>query len=404
MNLRHAIIYFSAAFLFLWGCKSTQSVSGTSDSTQDLAQIAADSADALIEPAKEYLITLKGDTLTSLYSEVEIETHRLLPDTVSISAVGDIMMGTKFPNSSYLPSENGEYLWDHVRASLSEADITFGNLEGTVLDGEGDPKKCSNPAACYLFKMPTRLTSNLVDCGFDLLSLANNHANDFGLEGRISTQKTLDSIGVAYAGSTETPFVITKIGHLKVGFIGFAPNKGTVGFYDIEYARNTVAHLDTLSDIVIVSIHGGAEGAKNMHVTRETEYYYGENRGNIYDFSHQMIDMGADVILGHGPHVVRGIELYKNRLIAYSLGNFLTYGRFNLRGVAGEAPLLNIKTKNDGTFISGEIESYYQSYELGPRVDSRKRAMTSIRKLSEEDFPENEIMIDDEGRILYLQN
>ncbi len=401
MELRRAILLLSAFTILLWGCKTTQSLTSMADSMSADADTLASS---LLTPSEEFLITQTGDTLEGLFSEVELATYRLLPDTVSIAAVGDIMMGTKFPNSSYLPSENGEYLWDHVRANLSNADITFGNLEGTILDGEGDPKQCSNPKACYLFKMPSRLSSNLVDCGFDVLSLANNHANDFGLEGRHSTQRTLDSIGIAYAGSTETPFIITKIGHLKVGFIGFAPNKGTVGFYDIEYAKNSVAHLDSLSDIVIVSIHGGAEGAKNMHVTRETEYYYGENRGNIYDFSHKMIDMGADVILGHGPHVVRGMELYKGRLIAYKLGNFLTYGRFNLTGTAGEAPLLKILTSNQGEFISGKIDSYYQSYELGPRVDSNNRAAENIRKLSQEDFPENEIMIDDEGRILYLQN
>lgn len=398
--LKKSHLAFAFLSLLLTHCKVSQPTSSDAP-PQDTVHFAIDSLPIL---KKDYLVTQKGDTLDSLFEEVDIAIMRLLPDTVTITAVGDIMMGTHFPNSSYLPGGNGEYLWDHTRNLLRSADITFGNLEGTVLDGEGEPKECNNPKACYLFKMPSRLATNLVDCGFDLVSMANNHANDFGATGRRSTLSILDSLGLAAAGSTERPFIRTKIGHLKVGFVAFAPNKGTLGFYDLEYARSIVRQLDSLCDIVMVSIHGGAEGAKNMHVTRKTEYYYGENRGNIYAFSHAMVDEGADIILGHGPHVVRGIELYKERIIAYSLGNFLTYGRFNLSGPSGEAPLLEVQTKPDGTFLQGRIHSFYQSYELGPRLDTRKRVLSNIRKLSQEDFPENQILIDDEGRIIYIQN
>jgi hypothetical protein len=354
-------------------------------------------------PSQNLLITQKGDTLDSLFQEVEISISRLLPDTVKIMAVGDIMMGTKFPNESFLPGGNGEYLWDHTRELLKSADITFGNLEGTMLDGEGEPKKCSNPKVCYLFKMPTRLGANLVDAGFDLLSIANNHANDFGPTGRKSTQNLFDSLNIVAAGAVEKPFTSTKIGHLKVGFVAFAPNTGTLTFYDEQRAVRIVKELDSLNDMVIVSIHGGAEGSKNMHLTKQREFYYGEDRGNIYEFSHKLIDNGADIILGHGPHVVRAIEVYKERIIAYSLGNFLTYGRFNLRGVNGEAPLLEISTDPEGRFIEGQIQSFYQSYNLGPRKDDQNRALRSIKKLSEEDLSENQIKIDDAGRIFYIQ-
>jgi len=394
------IIVFILGLVWLESCKVSQPASQTSSGQNR--------QDTLVRqdttPAKTYYITQKGDTLDSLFQEVAIGIERLLPDTVTFMAVGDIMMGTKFPNPSYLPGGNGEYLWNDVRELLQSADITFGNLEGTMLNGEGEAKTCSNPKACYLFKMPTRLSSNLVDAGFDIMSLANNHANDFGKTGRLSTQRTLDSLGIIAAGSVEQPYISTKIGHLKVGFVAFAPNVGTLTFYDAERAENIVKELDSLNDIVIVSIHGGAEGSKNMHLTRKREFYYGEDRGNIYEFSHQMIDAGADIIFGSGPHVVRAVEVYQDKLIAYSLGNFLTYGRFNLRGVNAEAPVLELKTDARGNFIEGKIHSFYQSYSLGPEIDSRKRAMQSIRKLSEEDFPENPILIDEEGRIIYIQN
>lgn len=392
-------LFASIIFLSIAGCKVSQTTRQSSDQP-DTLRIALDTLPA----EKEYLITQKGDTLDSLGMEVDIEISRLLPDTVTIAAVGDIMMGTRYPNPSYLPAGNGEYLWEDAKPHLVQADITFGNLEGTILDGEGDPKKCNNPSACYLFKMPSALAANLVECGFDLLSLANNHANDFGEAGRKSTQCILDSLGIEAAGSVEQPYIIRRIGHLKVGFVAFAPNKGTLTFYDLERAQAITQKLDTLSDLVIVSIHGGAEGHKNMHVTRKTEFYYGEDRGNIYAFAHQMIDSGADLILGHGPHVVRGIEVYRNRLIAYSLGNFCTYGRFNLRGPSGEAPLLTVKTDAGGKFLEGKITPFSQSYTYGPVFDRNGTVIRSIKKLSEEDFPENEIIIDDAGRIFYIQN
>lgn len=394
-------LLFIGLVLLLTNCKVTQTTSHTGESKDTL--LAA--IDTFQKPAPiTYLITQKGDTLDSLFDEVDIAISRLLPDTVSIIGVGDIMMGSKYPDPSYLPTGNGEYLWDDVRSLLQSADITFGNLEGTVLDGEGEPKECRDPSVCYLFKMPTRLASNLVESGFDLMSMANNHANDFGKAGRISTLHMLDSLHIHGAGSTEQPYTIAKIGHLKIGLVAFAPNRGTLSLYDEDYAEAIVRKLDTLADIVMVSIHGGAEGAKNMHVTRKKEIFYGEDRGNIYAFSHRMIDAGADVVFGHGPHVVRAVEVYKDRFIAYSLGNFLTYGRFNLNGPNGEAPIVEIKTTASGQFLEGNIFSFYQSKTYGPRKDSSNRVMHSMQRLSQEDFPENPIIIDEQGRIIYIQH
>ncbi|WP_370089714.1 CapA family protein [Ekhidna sp.] len=358
----------------------------------------------ITEPDTVYLITQKGDTLSSLDEEVEIEMVRLLPDTVTIVAVGDIMVGTNFPDKSYLPRGTGRYLWDHVRPILQNADITFGNLEGTILNDGGEQKECNNPKLCYLFRSPEYLAENFRENGFDLMSVANNHANDFGETGRKNTQRVLDSLGIAHAGSIDQPFTITKIGHLKVGFCAFAPNRGTVSIHQYENIKATIKHLDTLVDIVVASFHAGAEGSKHQHVTRKREFYYGEDRGNVYELAHLMIDNGADIVLGHGPHIVRAMEVYKERIIAYSLGNFLTYGRFNLRGLAGEAPILEIQTDATGRFVAGQIHAFRQSYSDGPRNDLNLSSIKTIQRLSLEDFPENPVTIDDQGRIIYLQN
>ncbi len=399
---QNLFLLFFLTLLLLSACKVSKKVSiQNNQASVDTIQIVTDTT--TIEPIKTY-ITQKGDTLETLGEEVNINIERLLPDSVTLMAVGDIMMGTNYPNPSYLPSGSGSYLWDKVRAILASADITFGNLEGTILDGEGDPKECKNPKACYLFRMPSYLSQNLLDCGFDLISVANNHANDFGSVGRVSTQNLLDSLGIGKAGSIESPYTIHKINGMYIGFVAFAPNKGTQLLHNQERAIEIVKELDSLADMVVVSVHGGAEGVDNQHITREREFYYGEDRGNMYQFSHLLIENGADVILGHGPHVPRAIEIYKNRIIAYSLGNFLTYGRFNLRGAAGLAPILQLNLTVDGTFLSGQIHSYKQSYTNGPLNDPNGVVASTIKKLSEEDFPENKIIIEDDGRIFYLQN
>jgi hypothetical protein len=348
-----------------------------------------------------YLITQTGDTLPDLNQEVDILIERLLPDTISLIGVGDIMMGTNFPNASYLPRDTGRFLWDDVRDILKGADITFGNLEGTILNEGGEQKECNDPKLCYLFRSPEYLTENFRESGFDLLSVANNHANDFGSAGRLNTQRILDSLGITHAGSIDQPFTILKIGQIKVGFCAFAPNRGTVSIHQSEKIKATLLHLDSLSDIVVASFHAGAEGSKHQNVTRKREIYYGEDRGNVYELAHFMIDNGADVVLGHGPHVVRAIEVYQNRMIAYSLGNFLTYGRFNLRGLAGEAPILEIKINAEGEFQKGKIHAFRQSYTLGPRKDANLSAIKTIQRLSLEDFPENPVTIDDLGNINY---
>ncbi|MBC6425933.1 MAG: CapA family protein [Ekhidna sp.] len=350
-----------------------------------------------------YLITQQGDTLSGLNREVEIQISRLLPDTVTIMGVGDIMTGTNFPSKSYLPSDTGRYLWKEVAPILQSADITFGNLEGVILNEGGEQKECNNPKLCYLFRSPEYLAGNFIESGFDLMSVANNHANDFGKTGRLNTQRVLDSLGIAHAGSIEQPYTIQKFGHLKVGFCAFAPNRGAFSIHHTENIKSVIQHLNSRSDIVIASFHAGAEGAKHRHVTREREYYYGEDRGNVYNLAHLMIDSGADIVFGHGPHVVRGIEVFQNKVIAYSLGNFLTYGRFNLRGYAGEAPILELKTDASGKFLSGQIHSFRQHYDSGPGIDSNFSSLKTIQQLSLEDFPENPITIDDSGSIQYLK-
>ncbi len=314
---------------------------------------------------------------------------------ISIIGVGDIMLGTNYPSADYLPPNAAKNLLSSVSAILSDADVTFGNLEGTILDKGGQVKRCNDPSKCYAFRTPEKYAMPLKQAGFDVLSVANNHVGDFGETGRKNTLAFLKQQGIEAAGQTIQPTAVFKRNGVTYGFIAFAPNLGTVDLRNIKKGKQRVSQLAQQSDIVIVSFHGGAEGAKYQHVTRKTETFYRENRGNVYEFAHAMIDAGADIVFGHGPHVTRAVELYKDRFIAYSLGNFCTYGRFNLRGPNGIAPIIKVQVDKQGHFQKAEVTSIQQLGRGGVSLDPKGRAFATLKRLTETDFPETPLVFKD---------
>ena len=323
------------------------------------------------------------------------------PDTLSIIGVGDIMLGTAYPLAKYLPPHNDcSPLLSDVKEILQDADVTFGNLEGCFLNEGPTTKNCKDTLKCYAFRMPDEYVNCLSDAGFTVMSLANNHSGDFGMDGRSNTMRLLDSVGIEYGGLEIKPTAEFEVRGVKYGFIAFAPIRATLDMLNLKAATAMVKELKERNDIVIVSFHGGAEGREFEHVTRESEEFYGEDRGNVYDFAHRMIDAGADIIFGHGPHVTRGMEVYKNRFIAYSLGNFSTYARFNLSGPNGMAPIVKLYTNAQGEFLSGEIFSIRQIGEGGARRDPYRRVVERLQELNQEDFPDSKIQILDNGHIV----
>ena len=307
---------------------------------------------------------------------------------ISIIGVGDIMLGTNYPDGRYLPPNGGRDLLAEVTPALKMADVTFGNLEGAVGDEGGNPKDCNNPQYCYFFRMPESYLALIKAAGFDLLSVANNHVSDFGYSGRQITEKILEGSGIPFSGFPSHPTAIIERKGLKIGLAAFAPHNGTLQMGDTATAGRIVRDLADSADIVIVSFHSGAEGSNHQHVPRADEVFLGHNRGNVYAFSRQMIDAGADIIFGHGPHVTRAVDLYKGRFIAYSLGNFCTYRRFNLRGPNGYAPVIRVVTDRQGQFQYADVLSVIQEAPGGPREDPGGNAWRILRELTAEDFPE----------------
>jgi hypothetical protein len=330
------------------------------------------------------------------------------PDTtltrpnIVITGVGDIMLGSSFPSARFLPPhDNPMLLLGDLADTLADSDITFGNLEGSFLNSGEPAKKCRDTTICYLYRMPEHYVNALSASGFDIINLANNHFGDFGPAARIRTRELLDSVGIKYAGLLEHPYSIFKKDSVLYGFCAFAPNAGTVSINDTVKAGEIVKLLADTCDVVIVSFHGGAEGADYQHVPKAEEIFHGEYRGDVYDFAHRMVDAGADVIFGHGPHVTRAVEVYKERFIGYSLGNFCTYGKFNILGPNGIAPVIKLSVDASGKFLSGRIIAVSQAIATGVRIDKEKRVIRKIQDLVAEDFPDAVIEISDNGNIFY---
>jgi poly-gamma-glutamate capsule biosynthesis protein CapA/YwtB (metallophosphatase superfamily) len=321
------------------------------------------------------------------------------PPPVTVAAVGDIMLGSDFPYPE-LPPEDGRALFDGVRGLLGQADLSFGNLEGTLCDG-GLCVKNTESANVYAFRTPTRFARTLKDAHFKVLSLANNHSRDFGYMGMWATKQALKKAGIQFS-SRDGEVAEFNLRGLTVGLmaVSFGPRPRS-----INHPEEVLREIDFLSrkyDILLISVHGGKEGKSALRTQNKTEYFLGENRGNLVRFARSAVERGADLILGHGPHVPRALEVYKGRLIAYSLGNFCTYKGMNLDEEKGYAPLLWTELGPAGAFRRGRIYSFIQYRPGGPKKDPQQRALGLMRTLSLQDFPASSPLITASGEIRLL--
>ena len=324
--------------------------------------------------------------------------------TISMAFVGDIMMGTTFPDSihgSGLPVNGGANLFDDCREIFQRVDVTGGNLEGSFLEGPGHRRPMTNPRTYFIFRMPPKYVDNLVNAGFGFLGIANNHINDFGEPGRQSTVQTLRDAGLGVAGlKDKCEMVVLERKGVKIAMTQFGHGDNNLDVNDLDELRRMVKEMRDTADLVVISFHGGAEGSAYSHVPFKPEMYVGEKRGNVQEFAHAAIDAGADVVYGHGPHVPRAAEIYNGHIIFYSLGNFCTPRRMGIAGTTGYAPVAEIEVRAvDGKFLGGKIHSLIQQKGIGPRKDATNTVARHIANLSSEDFPDSPLRIAHDGTL-----
>jgi poly-gamma-glutamate capsule biosynthesis protein CapA/YwtB (metallophosphatase superfamily) len=310
---------------------------------------------------------------------------------IDIVGAGDVMMGSIGAglNPDIKPGVDvAALVGDQLAGIFRHADIAFVNLEGPLYEGgQGTGKSCGQ---CFAFHGPLYYAGVLRSLGIDVVSLANNHSGDYGEEGRNATMGALRQNGIAYGGldrdDARTATMILPSGK-KVGFIAFAPNNGTLNINDLARAADLVRALKKTHDLVMVSFHGGGEGWTYVHVNKGTETYVGENRGNVTAFAHTVIDAGADIVIGQGPHVPRAVEVYKGHLVAYSLGNFWTYAGVQTYAVSGMAPVLEAWVTADGAIAGFVIHSARQAGLGVPHLDPLDEAARYMLYLTRSDFP-----------------
>jgi poly-gamma-glutamate capsule biosynthesis protein CapA/YwtB (metallophosphatase superfamily) len=325
--------------------------------------------------------------------------------TLKIKAVGDTMLGSSYPENSLPPADLS--ILNLIAPHLVGSDLLFMNYEGTLCEAR-ESIKCSEESegsTCFAFSTPPRYASYLKQVNVNLVSLANNHIMDFGDDCRLETEKALEEEQIYWSGrkGSLARMDMNKIPYSFIAYHSAAHTNSTLDWPEVEIQ---IKAEKAAGRIVIVSFHGGAEGIKSMHVPNppDNEFYFGENRGNVFGFAHTAIDAGADLVLGSGPHVVRGMELYKERLIAYSLGNFATYKLFNLWGFNAIGLILEVELDADGRFHQGRIIPTRQMYLGVPVFDDQHVATDLIRMLSKQDFPSSELDIAKDGTIGLRKN
>jgi Bacterial capsule synthesis protein PGA_cap len=309
--------------------------------------------------------------------------------TVSITWVGDIAM--------VAAGDGGAGFFSPAIRQRLRGDVVMGNLEGTL--AVGGVSKCGPSSTdCYAFRAPPSYARLLKQAGFTVMNLANNHADDYGSEGQRETLAALRSVRLRWDGKPGG-ITVVRVHGVRVAVVGFAPYPWAQSLTDIAAARRIVRRAAGRADLVVVVMHAGAEGADAQHVRPGTEYFLGENRGDSIAFTHAVVDAGADLVVGSGPHVLRGMEWYHGRLIAYSLGNFLGDGTLSTDGVLGVSGILHVTLGADGSWVLADLTPVRLVPPGVPALDPSEAAHGIVRTLSQEDFGRNALRVSPSGNL-----
>jgi hypothetical protein len=307
--------------------------------------------------------------------------------------VGDIALSTE----RGLPPGGLTGALAPMRGYLGAADVDVANLEGTL--SEGGASKCGagdGGGTCFAFQAPPAYAQQLRGAGFDVVNQANNHSLDYGESGRAQTLAALRGAGVRQTG---LPGEITtvEVNKAKVAFVGFAPYSFDANLLDIPGAQTLIRLARRQAPVVVVLIHAGAEGADRDHTPYGTEHYLGEDRGDPRAFAHAAIDAGASLVLGSGPHVIRGVERYRGHPIAYSLGNFVGYHTLGGGGLLSESGIFRVTLSDRGALLAARWISVHL-YDGLPHPERSDAAAQLVASLSRQDFPTRHFDIASDGQ------
>lgn len=336
------------------------------------------------------------------------------PREVRVCAGGDVTIGTNL-DTTWAPAAsrkfgmrvpafpNPDSLLFPLRALVEDADVVLLNVEGAIGQGWA-PRKCRpGSTMCFAFRMPPTVPAalrGLRDSGEVVGNVANNHAGDAGPEGRAQTVARLGEAGVHVTGYDTEPTVVVTAAGDTIAFLGFATSGPPNDVRDLATVRRLVERAARDFRRVVVTMHMGAEGPGARHTRDVMEEFAGGTRGNPVAFARTAVAAGADLVIGHGPHVLRAVEWRGDALVAYSLGNLLTYGPFTLTGPNGRAGLLCATLDEDGKVLGAEIRPTRQTPPGIVEADAELRALDIIDDLSGRDFPSSGGRVMEDGTIV----
>lgn len=327
----------------------------------------------------------------------------LQPGLLTIKAVGDIMPSSDFPrdraqlsSAPHLPPEPGQALFQAIRPYLQGADLVFGNFESTLTNSPHAAEKVSRSQS-LAFRTPPVYAQILKDVGFSVLNVANDHALDFSEVGFADTVRSIQQAGMQAIGQKGQIAYHTVKGK-TIAAIGFSYLDSHNSIHDLATATALVQTAKQHAQVVLISVHAGAEGRNAAHVPKAIEQFAGENRGDLAQFAHTVVDAGADLVLGHGPHVLRALELYKGKLIAYSLGSFVGY-QASTSGELTTSAILQVQLDSQGDFVRGKLVPVHLDGTGIPFFDSDYRSARLVRWLTRSDFPNTPLTIDNQGNL-----
>ncbi|MDB4883589.1 MAG: hypothetical protein JWL95_2355 [Gemmatimonadetes bacterium] len=278
-----------------------------------------------------------------------------------------------------------------LRPLVADAELVLVNVESAIGAGP-TPSKCgARSTNCFAFRAPVSSAAALraLHAGGTVIgNIANNHARDAGSEGRDSTIAALARAGVVVTGADSVATPVPTRGGDTIAVLGFYTSDSTPDARDTAAVRRLVARAADQYPVVIVTMHLGAEGREAQRTLDAGERYLGMDRGNPVAFADAAVRGGAALVVGHGPHVVRAVEWrQRGALIAYSMGNLVTYGPFRLREPMNRSAVLCAVIDAGGRVQHAELRPTMQ---LAPGVlqsDESGRALSLVDSLGQLDFP-----------------
>jgi poly-gamma-glutamate capsule biosynthesis protein CapA/YwtB (metallophosphatase superfamily) len=284
---------------------------------------------------------------------------------------------------------------------VSGADLVLLNVEGAIGAGSA-PRKCARRSTlCYAIRQPIATAAALrrvSDSARIVGNVANNHAHDAGDGGFRETLRRLDAAGVLATGADTIATPVAIGDGDTIGVLGFSP-WSVARVEDLNAVRRHVARAAARYGRVIVTMHIGAEGGGARHTHDRLERFAGESRGNSVAFARAAVAGGASLVIGHGPHVLRGIEWNGPALVAHSLGNLVTYGPFNVGAYNGHGAILCATLGADGAVRDAVVRSTLQREAGRVEADPAGLGAQDIAQLTLEDFPATGAQLSRTGEI-----